>query len=108
MNISVFEKTMENIRKTQGHQSRDKQGCIPQEGDEDGKDRSLMNKPIHLGQAMLDLSKIVMYEFHYDYMFPKYGDNIQLCYMDTDSFTYDIKINNFYRTLLMMLRLGLT
>ena len=33
-----------------------------------------MNKPVYLGQVILDLSKIVMYEFHYDYMIPKYGD----------------------------------
>ena len=34
-----------------------------------------MNKPVYLGQAILDLSKLVMYEFHYDYMTPKYGKN---------------------------------
>ena len=45
-----------------------------------------MNKPVYLGQAILDLSKLIMYEFHYDYMIPKYEDNIKLSYMDTDSF----------------------
>ena len=61
-----------------------------------GKIKVVMNKPVYLGQAILDLSKIVMYEFHYDYMLPKYNDNIQLCYMDTDSLVYDIKTEDFY------------
>ena len=37
-----------------------------------------------------------MYEFHYDYMIPKYGENSKSCYMDTDSLVYHIKIENFY------------
>ena len=36
------------------------------------KIKVVMNKPVYLGQAILDLSKIVMYEFHYDYMKQKY------------------------------------
>ena len=55
-----------------------------------------LNKLIYLGQAILDLSKIVMYEFHYDYMVPKYGENLQLCYKDTDSLVYHIKTEDFY------------
>ena len=66
-------------------------------GCEMGKVKVVMNKPVYLGQAILDLSKIIMYEFHYDYMLPKYGDNIKLCYMDTDSFVYDIKTEDFYK-----------
>ena len=62
-----------------------------------GKVKIVMNKPVYLGQAILDLSKLVMYKFHYDYMLPKYGDNIKLCYMDTDSFVYDIKTEDFYK-----------
>ena len=45
-----------------------------------------MNKPIYLGLATLDISKTPMYEFWYDYIKPKYDNNIGLCYMDTDSF----------------------
>ena len=55
-----------------------------------GKTKVMMNKLVYLSQAILDLSKTVMYEFHYDYMLPKYGDNLKLCYMDTDSLVYDI------------------
>ena len=66
-------------------------------GCEMGKIKVVMNKPVYLGQAILDLSKLIMYEFHYDYMLPKYGDHIKLCYMDTDSFVYDIETKDFYK-----------
>ena len=61
-----------------------------------GKIKVVMNKPVYLGQAILDLSKIVTYEFHYDYMVPKYGDRLKLCYMDTDSLVYHIRTKDFY------------
>ena len=49
-------------------------------GCEMGKIKVVMNKPVYLSQAILDLSKIVMYEFHYDYMVPKYGlEKLKLC-----------------------------
>ena len=54
------------------------------------------NKPIYLGFSILDLSKIVMYEFWYEYMKPKYVDNVKLCYTDTDSFIMHIKTKDFY------------
>ena len=59
-------------------------------GCEMGKIKVVMKKPIYLGQTILDLSKIVMYEFHNDYMKLKFKD-FQLCYMDTDSLVYHIK-----------------
>ena len=65
-------------------------------GCEMGKTKVVMNKPVYLGQAILDLSKIVMYEFHYDHMKPKYRDNLMLCYMDTNSLMYSIKTKDFY------------
>ena len=61
-----------------------------------GKIKVVMNKLVYLGQAILDLSKIIMYEFHYNYMKPKYEDNLKLSYMDTDSLIYDIKTEDFY------------
>ena len=56
-----------------------------------------MNKPIYLGLSILDISKILMYEFWYDYMKPKYGNDVKLYYMDTDSFVMNIKTTDFYK-----------
>ena len=64
-------------------------------GCEMGKIKVVMKKPIYLSQAILNCSTIVMYEFHYDNMKPKFKDP-QLCYMDTDSLIYNIKIEDFY------------
>ena len=62
-----------------------------------GKVKVVMNKPVYLGQAILDLSKTIMHEYHYDYMKRKYSDDkLTLCYMDTDSFIYDIETDDFY------------
>ena len=114
MNNSVFGKTMENIRKGRNiklvtieekyirtvMKPNFKPGVRFGEnlmGCEMGKIKVVMKKPIYLGQVILDLSKIVMYEFHYDYMKPKYdGENLKLCYMDTDSLIYNIKTEGFY------------
>ena len=66
-----------------------------------GKIKVVMDKPVYLGQAILDLSKIIMYEFNYDYMVPKYGlEKLKLCYMDTDSLVYDIKTEDFYEDIM--------
>ena len=40
-----------------------------------------------------------MYEFHYDYMRPRYGSKVNLCYVDTDSFVYEIESEDFYRNI---------
>ena len=92
MNNSVFGKTMENIRKHRNiglvtteekylhmvMKPNFKSGVLFGEnlmGCEMGKIKVVMNKPVYLDQAILDLSKIMMYEFHYDYMISKYGEN---------------------------------
>ena len=56
-----------------------------------------MNKPIYLGLSILDISKILMYEFWYYYMKPKYKNRVKLCYMDTASLVMNIKTNDFYK-----------
>ena len=56
-----------------------------------------MNKPIYLGLSILELSKIIVYEFWYDYVKVKYMDNAKLCYMDTDSFVINVKTKYFYK-----------
>ena len=56
-----------------------------------------MNKSVYLGFSILEISKTLMYEFLYDYMEPKYGDNVKLCYMDPDSFIMHIKTEDFYK-----------
>ena len=61
------------------------------------KTKVRMNKPIYLGQAILDISKTLIYKFWYDYIKPKYGDKARLCYMDTDSFIMNIKTEGFYK-----------
>ena len=114
MNNSVFGKTMENIRK-HGNiklvtteekylctvmKPKFKSGVLFREnlmGCEMGKVKVIMKKPVYLGQAILDLSKIVMYEFHYNYMVPKYSlEKLKLCYMDTDSLVCHIETEDFY------------
>ena len=56
-----------------------------------------MNKPIYLGLSILEISKLLMYELWYDYMKPKYGNDVKLCYMDTDSFIMNINTEDFYK-----------
>ena len=51
----------------------------------------VMNKPVYLGLPILELSKILMHEFWYDYVKPKHGEKGKLCYMNTDSFIAYIK-----------------
>ena len=114
MNNAVFGKTMENIRKHRNIElvtTDKKRKKLVSEPNyytinyisedlsiiEMNKTKVKMNKPIYLGLLILDISKILMYEFWYDYMKPKYNVNVKLCYMDTDSFIMNIKTNDFYK-----------
>ena len=56
-----------------------------------------MNKPVYLGLSILDLSKTVMYEFWYDYLKPEYGENVKVCYMNTNSFIAHVKTDDIYK-----------
>ena len=55
-----------------------------------------MTKPLYLGVSVLDISKILVYEFWYDYIKPKYGDRAKPCYKDTDSFIIYTKTEDFF------------
>ena len=61
------------------------------------KTKVKMNKPMYLGLSILDISKVLMYEFGYDYMKLKYKNKVKLCYMDTDSLIMNIETNDFYK-----------
>ena len=56
-----------------------------------------MNKLVYLGLSILELSKILMYEFCYDYVKPKYGGKAKLLYIDTDSFIVYIETDDIYK-----------
>ena len=60
-----------------------------------GKTKFKMVKSNYLVPAILDLRKLLIYESHYDYIVPKYGEKFQLFYMDRDSFVYHIEVNDF-------------
>ena len=116
MNNAVFGKTMENLRKHRDiklvttDKRRNRLVSEPNYHTtkwlsenllaiEMKKTKVKMNKPIYLGLLILEISKILMYEFCYDYMKPKYDDNVKLCYIDTDSFIMHIKTEYFYKNI---------
>ena len=55
-----------------------------------------MNKPVYLSLSIFEIRKIVMREFWYEYLKPKYGGKATLCYIDTDSFVVYIKTEHIY------------
>ena len=103
INNTVFGKTMENVRKHRDIRlikTEARRNSLVSEPNyqitiffsenrlaiEMGKTQIVMNKPFYLGLSILELSKIVMYKFCYDYVKLKYGEKAKLCYMDTESF----------------------
>ena len=113
MNNTVFDKTMENvgnhrdIKLVTTDKQRNKFASEPNYHSTKYISEDLLvmemkltevkiNKPIYLDQAILDISKTLMYEFCYEYIKPNYKDKPRLCYMDTDSFIINIKTEDFY------------
>ena len=115
MNNSVFGKTMENIRNRVDVKlvnTKEKLKKLVAKPNFKGppkifnenlisvhmKKTSLtMNKPVYLGMCILDLSKVIMFDFHYKYIKPKYGNKAKLLFTDTDSFLYEIQTEDFYK-----------
>ncbi len=114
MNNSVFGKTMENVR------NRVNVKLITNENDLNklvkksnfkrtnifhenlvavhmSKPSVKLNKPIYLGMSILDLSKTLMYQFHYDHVKPKWGKDAELLFTDTDSLCYEVKTEDVFK-----------
>lgn len=122
MNNSVFGKTMENIEKRVNVKLLTHWGNVGKiQGVESliarpefhslsifsenlvavqlKKTKLLYNKPIYIGFCVLDISKTLMYRFHYGYMKNKFENSLKLMYTDTDSFIYQIFIDDFYASI---------
>ena len=114
MNNSVFGKTIENIRKRQNIKLVDNRKAALKLSKKPNFERATIfdknliaahmkkteiyfNKPVYVGQAILDLSKTLMFDFHYKYIQPKYGKKAELLFTDTDSLMYQIQTEDFYK-----------
>lgn len=114
MNNSVYGKTMKNIRSrvdirlaTDKSQAK-KLICQPNYKRRTifsgylvaihlGKTELIYNKPIYVGMSILDLSKSLVYDFHYNYIKPKYGCRVKLLFTHTGSLIYEIETDDFYK-----------
>ena len=114
MNNSVFGKTIENIRKRQNVILVDNKELSTKLSSKPNFERATIfdenliachmkktevyfNKPIYVGQAILDLSKTLMFDFHYNYIRKNYENKAELLFTDTDSLMYLIQIEDFYQ-----------
>ncbi len=114
MNNSVFGKTMENVRNRVNVKLVIDEGSLNKlvkkpnfekvtEFDENlvavhmKKTVVKLSKPIYLGMSILDLSKTLMYKFHYNHIKPKWGNDVELLFTDTDSLCYEIQTDDVYK-----------
>ena len=114
MNNSVFGKTMENIRKrVDVRLVTDKNKLLKMTAKPTYvsskifnenlvaihkiKESLFLNRPAYIGMCILDLSKTLMYDFHYNYIKQKYNDKAKLLFTDTDSLTYEIETGDAYK-----------
>lgn len=117
MNNSVYGKTMENIRKRVDVRlvnSEERGKMLAKRPNfnhctifsenlcaiEMRKTEVYFNKPVYLGMCILDLSKVLMYDFHYNYIQSKYRDRAKLLFTDTDSLCYEIQTEDFYKDII--------
>ena len=113
MNNSVFGKTMENIRKRVDVRLVTSKKKLLKLASKPTyvsskifnenlvavhkiKETLTLNRPAYIGMCILDLSKTLMYDFHYNYIKHKYGDKAKLLFTDTDSLTYEIETKDAY------------
>ena len=114
MNNSVFGKTMENIRKRVDVRLvtdekkllklTSKPTYVSSKIFNENlvavhkiKETLTLNRPAYVGMCILDLSKTLMYDFHYKYIKEKYGQKAKLLFTDTDSLTYEIEAKDVYK-----------
>ena len=114
MNNSVFGKTMENIRKRVDVRLVtdekkllkyvSKPTYVSSKIFNDNlvavhkiKETLTLNRPAYVGMCILDLSKTLMYDFHYKYIKKNHGDKAKLLFTDTDSLTYEIETEDIYQ-----------
>ena len=114
MNIGVFGKAMQNMRRPRNIKlvtTESRRGCLVSEPNyhttkifkesllaiEMRKTQIWMNNIVYLGLSILYLSKTVIYGFWYNYVKPKYGENAKLCYMVTDSFIVYVKPQHIHK-----------
>ena len=113
MNNSVFGKTMENIRNRANIKLISNKNTLERYTSRPTfinckifnenlvainniKETITLNKPAYVGMCILDLSKTLMYDFHYNYIKQKYGSKAKLLFTDTDSLTYEIEAEDVY------------
>ena len=113
MNNSVFGKTMENIRnrvdvRLVGNREKAQKLiakpnlkhwiCFDENliGIHLKRIKLVFNKPVYCGMSILDLSKTMIYDFHYNYIIPKFGKKQKLLFTDTDSLCYEIETEDFF------------
>ena len=113
MNNSVFGKTLENLRKRSNIQlvtnpeKMERLAARPTYishkifhenlvAVHSKQTKLLLNKPSYVGMCILELSKTLMYDFHYNYILPKYGKKAKLLFTDTDSLCYHIETEDIY------------
>ena len=114
MNNSVFGKTMENIRKRVDVRLVTDENKLLKLASKPTyvsskifnenlvaihkiKETLTLNRPAYVGMCILDLSKTLMYDFHYNYIKDKYGEKARLLFTDTDSLTYEIEADDVYQ-----------